>query len=211
MEIRKLALDGVGVRLEPMAASHLSGLGEAIADGELWKIPLTLIPHPAELPAFLAAAESAYHRKEELAFATIDKTDNRIAGGTRFRYINVQHRRVEIGITFIAESKQRTHINTEAKYLMLAHAFESWRCNRVELIADVLNVRSRNAIARIGATEEGILRNHMIMGDGRVRHSVMFSITAEEWPRVKRALELKMNRRPPCPFPSAPVLGNSLV
>lgn len=192
MEIKKITLEGLGVRLEPLSARHSVGLREALSDGELWKLPVTLIPHPEDLDNFIASAESAYHQQQELAFTIIDKTDNKVVGSTRFRHINIQHKRVEIGITFIAESRQRTHINTEAKYLMLAHAFEHWRCNRVELVADVLNLKSRKAIARIGATEEGLLRSHMIMADGRIRDSVMFSILAEEWPRVKQALELKM-------------------
>ncbi len=192
MEIKKITLEGLGVRLEPLSARHSVGLREALSDGELWKLPVTLIPHPEDLDNFIASAESAYHQQQELAFTTIDKTDNKVVGSTRFRHINIQHKRVEIGITFIAESRQRTHINTEAKYLMLAHAFEHWRCNRVELVADVLNLKSRKAIARIGATEEGLLRSHMIMADGRIRDSVMFSILAGEWPRVKQALELKM-------------------
>ena len=112
---------------------------------------------------------------------------------TRFRCIEIAHRRVEIGATFIARSWQRTHINTEAKYLMLRHAFEQWRCNRVEFMTDVLNTRSRNAISRLGAREEGILRSHMVMRDGRIRDSVLFSITGQEWPQVRRSLEQKLD------------------
>lgn len=195
MNIEKIILDGIGVQLEPLSTSHAKGLGEVIADGELWKNPLTFVPHPDDLDTFFNSAETAFNQRKELAFATINKQDNTLVGSTRFRCIDSQHKRVEIGFTFIARSKQRTHINTEAKYLMLTHAFEQWHCNRVELLTDVLNAQSRKAIARIGATEEGILRSHMIMRDGRVRDSVIFSITQDDWPEVKRALWLKI--KPP--------------
>ena len=106
--------------------------------------------------------------------------------------INREHRRVEIGFTFIAQRWQRSYVNTEAKYLMLRHAFEEWGCNRVELITDVLNTKSRQAILRLGAKEEATLRSHMIMRDGRIRDSVLYSVIQSEWPRVKAALEAKI-------------------
>lgn len=192
MNIEKIILDGSRVKLEPLSTSHAKGLREVIVDGELWKSPLTFVPHPDDLDVFFNSAETAFNQRKELAFATINKQDNTLVGSTRFRCIDSQHKRLEIGFTFIARSKQRTHINTEAKYLMLTHAFEQWHCNRVELLTDVLNAQSRKAIARIGATEEGILRSHMIMRDGRVRDSVIFSITQGDWPEVKRALWLKI-------------------
>jgi RimJ/RimL family protein N-acetyltransferase len=102
------------------------------------------------------------------------------------------HRRVEIGFTFLAASSQRTHVNTEAKYLMLCHAFETWNCNRVELLTDERNLRSRQAILRIGAKEEGVLRSHMVMRDGFIRSSVIYSITSAEWPAVKASLQAKL-------------------
>jgi N-acetyltransferase len=106
--------------------------------------------------------------------------------------IDIDHRRVEIGFTFIAASWQRSCINTEAKYLMMRHAFEAWSCQRIGLITDVLNTKSRRAILRIGATEEGVMRHHMVMRDGRNRDSVLHSVIASEWPRVKAALEAKL-------------------
>ena len=191
MKIEKIILEGTNVTLEPLAKHHLPGLAEAIYDGELWKIPVTVVPHPKDLGAFLDAAESAFQARRELAFVTIDKPSNCIAGSTRFRCIEIPHRRVEIGFTFLGQSWQRTHVNTEAKYLMLRHAFEVWQCIRVELLTDVLNTQSRNAIARLGAKEEGVVRNHMLMRDGRLRDSVMFSIIQNEWSGVKAALEAK--------------------
>src|SRR5258706_3492817 len=151
MKIEKVTLESAKVKLEPVAKQHLPGLAEAIYDGELWKIPVTVVPHPKDLDTFLDAAEAAFQAKRELVFVTIDKQTNQIAGSTRFRCIEIAHRRVEIGFTFLGQSWQRTHVNTEAKYLMLKHAFEVWQCIRVELLTDILNSQSRNAIARLGA------------------------------------------------------------
>ena len=192
LKVEKTILKGRQVRLEPLAQGHLPRLAEAITDGRLWEIPVTFVPHPDDLHQFFDDAESAYISKRELVFATIDVQSSRVVGSTRFRCIDIPHRRVEIGFTFLAASWQRTHINTEAKYLMLKHAFEVWGCNRVELLTDELNAKSRNAILRIGAREEGILRSHMVMRDGRIRNSVMYSITATEWPQVKSALKAKL-------------------
>lgn len=192
MDIQKVVLESPRVRLEPLDKRHAAGLARAIEDGELWKIPVTVVPHPRDLEAFFDATEAAFQQQRELAFATIDKSSGAIVGSTRFRCIERAHRRLEIGFTFLAQSHQRSHINTEAKYLMLEHAFEHWCCNRVELLTDMLNERSRAAIARIGARQEGIVRSHMIMRDGRVRDSVLFSIIAPEWPAVKQTLAAKI-------------------
>jgi len=191
MRIDKVALVGRHVRLEPLAASHLPGLALAIEDGRLWELPFTFVPPPAEVAGLLANAEAAFAAGRELAFATVDAATGRVVGSTRFRNIEAAHRRVEIGFTFLAASAQRTAINTEAKCLMLTHAFEVWGCNRVELLTDERNTRSRQAIARLGAVQEGLLRSHMVMRDGFVRNSVIFSITAAEWPQVKAGLEAK--------------------
>jgi RimJ/RimL family protein N-acetyltransferase/uncharacterized protein YndB with AHSA1/START domain len=150
------------------------------------------VPHPSELDGFFADADAAFLAGRELAFATVDKASGLVAGSTRFRNMEAAHKRVEIGFTFLGKSWQRTHINTEAKFLMLRHAFETLQLNRVELLTDVLNTDSRNAIARIGAQEEGILRRHMVMRAGRVRDSAISSITREDWPAVKAALETKL-------------------
>lgn len=192
MKVEKITLDGDSVRLEPLAAEHLPGLAVAIADGELWKLPVTVVPHPDDLLQFLANADAAFAAGRELAFATVDKATNMVVGSTRFRCIEPAHKRLEIGFTFIARGWQRTHVNTEAKYLMLAHAFERWGCNRVELLTDVLNEKSRRAIVRIGAKQEGVLRSHMVMRDGRIRDSVIFSVIGAEWPAVKSALARKI-------------------
>jgi N-acetyltransferase len=192
MKIEKVVLEGKGVRLEPLAQSHLAGLARAIEDGALWQVPVTFVPHPNDLLEFLSYAESAFQAGRELAFATLDKPSNTVVGSTRFRCAEVAHKRVEIGFTFLAQSFQRTRVNTEAKLLMLAHAFEVWQVNRVELLTDVLNEKSRNAIARLGAQQEGVIRSHMVMRDGRVRDSVLFSIIKSEWPKLKSELERKL-------------------
>jgi RimJ/RimL family protein N-acetyltransferase len=192
MQIEKVELRGRRVLLAPLAREHLRGLADAIHDGALWTIPVTLVPHPDDLESFLVTAQTRHAAQQELAFATIDLSSRQVVGSTRFMKIEAHHRRAEIGFTFIAASWQRSYVNTEAKYLMLRHAFETWNCQRIEFITDVLNTRSRQAILRIGATEEGVLRNHMIMRDGRSRDSVLHSVVAREWPQVKARLEAKM-------------------
>lgn len=192
IRLEKSNLTGQRVVLEALERRHLPDLARVIEDGELWKIPVTFVPHPQDLDGFVAFAEEAFLAGRELAYAVIDKATGKVAGSTRFRCIDLGHRRAEIGFTFLGQSWQRSHINTEAKYLMLGHAFECWELNRVELLTDVLNTRSRQAIARIGAKEEGILRNHMVMRDGRIRDSIVFSIVRAEWPDVKSRLERKI-------------------
>lgn len=193
MKLQSVYLEGRKIILEPLDRErHVRGLADAIRDGELWTIPVTIVPHPDNLPAFFSMAQSAFEAGQELAFATIDKVSGTIVGSTRFRCIEPSHKRIEIGFTFLAKTWQKTHVNTEAKYLMLKHAFETWECNRVELLTDVLNQTSRNAIARLGAKEEGVLRNHMVMRDGRIRDSIAFSIIRSEWPSVKEELERKL-------------------
>jgi RimJ/RimL family protein N-acetyltransferase len=195
MNIEKTILQGSKVRLEPLTQEHLPNLAAAIEDGALWQLPVTVVPHPRDLTQFFDFAEAQYLAGKELAFATIDQATNTIVGSTRYRCIEAAHKRLEIGFTFIAESWQRSHINTEAKYLMLRHAFEPCGFNRVELLTDVLNSKSRAAIARLGAKEEGILRSHMIMRDGRIRDSVLFSVVAADWPEGKTKLEALKNAR----------------
>jgi N-acetyltransferase len=192
MRIEKVELRGSRVALEPLHEGHLPGLASAIEDGALWELPVTIVPYPRELPDFLRDAEAQHQAGRELAFATVDLASGAVIGSTRFRCIEAAHKRVEIGFTFIARSWQRTYANTEAKYLMLSHAFEEWRVNRVELLTDALNTQSRNAIVRIGAREEGVLRAHMVMRDGRLRDSAVYSIVAAEWPGVREALEAKL-------------------
>ena len=192
MKFEPVVLKGKYVRLEPLSTEHKDGLCNAIADGELWNLFVTLVPHVNCIDEFLQNAFSAYESGDGLAFATIEAATNKIAGSTRFMKANLPNKRVEIGSTFLGKSFQRTKINTEAKMLMLTYAFESLGLNRVEFLTDYLNTTSRNAILRLGAKQEGILRNHMVMPNGRVRDSVLFSITENEWHGVKQNLEYKL-------------------
>jgi len=193
MSIEPVVLDGSHVRLEPLDLSHKEGLCQAISDGELWNLFVTIVPHPNDIDVFFANAKSAQERGDGLVFATIDKNGGgQIAGSTRFMKTDLPNRRVEIGFTFLGKTWQRSPINTEAKLLMLTHAFDTLGMNRVELLTDFLNTASRQAITRLGAKEEGILRNHMVMPDGRERDSVLFSIVKSDWPGVKQNLVSKL-------------------
>jgi RimJ/RimL family protein N-acetyltransferase len=180
------------VRLEPINASHLAGLKTAIEDGQLWRLMVTSVPHPDQLMQFYTNSQSDLDSGVAQTYVTIDQANDQIVGSSRFMHTEWPHIRTEIGFTFIAKSYQRTAINTHAKYLMLSHAFDDLHFNRVAFITDYLNQASRNAILRLGAKQEGILRNHMVMADGRIRDSVTFSIIANEWPGIKALLEEKM-------------------
>ncbi|MEM9102183.1 MAG: GNAT family protein [Pseudomonadota bacterium] len=188
----KITLKGKQVRLEPFSEKHKPGLCEAIRDGELWKLFFTLIPHPDDIDDYFEKADLTYKSGQGLAFVTIEQSSEKIVGSTRFMKANKHYKRVEIGYTFIRQSLQRSAVNTEAKFLMLAYAFENLGLNRVEFITDYFNTQSRTAILRLGAKQEGILRNHRVMPDGRVRDSVIFSIIANEWPAVSQNLKFKL-------------------
>lgn len=193
MSFEPVVLEGKHVRLEPLGEQHKEGICRAISDGELWNIFVTIVPHPDDIDQFLANAKNAHERGEGLAYATIAKDSNdQVAGSTRFMDANLANKRVEIGFTFLGKTWQRSPINTEAKLLMLTHAFETLELNRVEFMTDYLNTASRQAILRLGAKEEGVRRNHMVMPNGRVRDSVMYSIVKSEWPGVKQNLEYKV-------------------
>lgn len=193
MRIEPVVLEGKFVRLEPLNESHRDGLSKAISDGELWKIFVTLVPHPDNIEQFVNNAAKAHESGDGLAFATIDRGTRKVAGSTRFMKADLPNKRVEIGFTFLGKSWQKSAINTEAKLLMLTHAFETLGLNRVELLTDYLNSNSRRAILRLGAKEEGVLRCHMVMPDGRVRDSVLYGIVKSEWSGVKQLLSSKLS------------------
>ena len=194
MRITPVTLCGQYAQLEPLSLDHAEALNEAAADGGLWKSTVTIVPNNDGMREYIEAALHGLANEKELPFVIISKALNRVVGTTRFYEIEKRDRRAAIGYTWLAASAQRTPINTEAKLLLLTHAFEVWQCVRVELITDILNEQSRNAILRLGAKQEGILRNHMIMPDRRVRDSVVFSIINSEWPDVKARLTDKLNR-----------------
>ena len=185
-------LEGRYVRLEPLEERHLPGLAEIAFDPELWRWTASQVLTPEDLADYVRAAQQERRAGKAIPFATIERSSGRVVGSTRFGNIDVANRRVEIGWTWIAQPWQRTAINTEAKYLMLRWAFEQLGCIRVEFKTDVLNEKSRRAIARLGAVEEGILRSHMITASGRIRDTVYYSIISSEWPRVRAGLEEKL-------------------
>lgn len=194
MIVEPVTLEGRYVRLEPLALAHLARLCEVGVDPEIWRLGVAQVRDEGEMRAYVESALRAQEEGTALPFATIDLATGIAIGSTRFGSIERTHRRVEIGWTWIGRRWQRTPANTEAKYLMLRHAFETLGCIRVELKTDALNERSRAAILRIGAREEGILRRHMITPSGRVRDSVYYSVIDSEWPDVKALLEEKLAR-----------------
>ncbi|HEX5431400.1 MAG TPA: GNAT family protein [Bryobacteraceae bacterium] len=189
MKIEPVTLEGRHVRLEPLSESHHAGLCEIGLDPDLWELIPYRVGTQEEMRAYIQSALAAQAAGTVLPFATLQRDSGRVAGSTRFLNIDRANRRVEIGATFLGRPWQRSAMNTEAKYLMLRHAFETLGTIRVELKTDSLNHRSRAAISRLGAQEEGTLRNHMITWSGRIRHTVYYSITDSEWAAVKARLE----------------------
>jgi RimJ/RimL family protein N-acetyltransferase len=194
--VAPVSLEGSVVRLEPIRREH-AALFWHVAKDDLEDI-FRWIPYsmktPEDFEKLIAKAFDEQERGESIVFATVERASGRAIGSTRFMNIDRANRRVEIGSTWIAPAWQRTGVNTEAKYLMLRHAFEVWGCVRVELKTDALNEKSRNAILRIGAKEEGTLRRHVVTWTGRIRDSVYFSILDSEWPAAKQRLEAMLAR-----------------
>ena len=196
MEVSPVTLKGTHVELVPMEPLHRDALFAAAADGELWTSELTIVPaSPEATEQYIREAIEGQENGIYLPFVIIHRPTDRIVGTTRYRAINPQHRRLEIGSTWLAKSAQRTAVNTESKLLLLQHAFEQLNCLRVEFLTDALNQQSRAAIERLGATLEGILRVHMVMPSGRSRDSACFSIVESEWPATKNRLESKLRER----------------
>jgi len=191
------SLEGAQVRLDPLRIEHAPMLWEIAKDHlqDLFQwIPYRL-ETAADFKEFFHQVQDEQARGVSIPFATFARESNELAGTTRYMNMDLANRKVEIGSTWIVPRWQRTVVNTEAKYLMLRHAFEVWGCLRVELKTDALNRRSRNAILRLGAQEEGTLRKHMLTWNGRERDSVYFSILDTEWPGVKAALERKLKQK----------------
>jgi RimJ/RimL family protein N-acetyltransferase len=195
METTKFELDGNRVRLEPLELSHLDELWLVADELEMWELATDIIANKNDLKNYLERAISDREKGIAVPFAIRDKVSDKIVGSTRFGNIDRINRRTEIGWTWLGADHRRTYVNTEMKYLMIKYAFEVWKCIRVELKTDVLNMRSRNAMLRMGAKEEGVLRNHIITASGRYRDSIFFSIIESEWPAVRSALESKIKER----------------
>lgn len=191
-----VVLEGHFVRLEAMTLEHHERLTEVGLDPEIWRYTLSVIRTAEDMRGYMESALQTQREGTGLPFVTIERSSGRVVGSTRFANYDPANRRIEIGWTWLARQWQRTAINSEAKYLMLTHAFEKLHCVRVELKTDVLNTPSRKAMLRIGAKEEGVFRKHMLMWNGRYRDSVYYSILDEEWPQVKEQLEKMLVRRP---------------
>ena len=192
MTLEPVVLRGAHVRLEPLSHDHFDDLVEVALDEEIWRWTTERARTPDELRAWIERALAMRDTGTAMPFATVALPHGKAIGGTRFATYSATDRRVEIGWTWIGRDWQRTAVNTEAKYLMLRHAFETLGCIRVELRTDVHNERSRAAILRLGAKEEGILRKHSTTASGRVRDTVYYSIVDDEWLSVKAGLEERM-------------------
>ena len=193
--VEPVTLEGRLVRLEPLAESHLRDLVDVAIDPTLWRLTIAQVHDEASLRAWLETALRNRAAGAEMPFATIDLASGRAIGSTRFLSIVPDHRRLEIGWTWVGTAFQRTGANREAKLLQLTHAFETLGANRVEFKTDARNERSRTALLGIGATFEGIFRSHMIMPWGPLRDSAYFSVVNTEWPEVKARLEAKLEAR----------------
>ena len=194
MNLAPVVLEGRVVRLEPLTLDHVEALSAVGLDPSLWALTTIRVNDSDDMRRYVQTALDEQRAGTALPFATIARATGTVVGTTRFGSAVHEHARVEIGWTWIAPPWQRTAVNTEAKYLMLRHAFEVLKIRRVELKTSALNARSRAAILRIGATEEGTLRKHMINADGSARDSVYFSVTDDEWPRVRTRLEVMLAR-----------------
>ncbi len=194
MDLAPVVLEGDVVRLEPLRLDHVEALSAVGLDPSLWALTTIRVHTPAKMRAYVEDALTEQRAGASLPFATVERATGRVIGSTRFGNITPAHRRVEIGWTWIAPAWQRTAVNTEAKLLMMRHAFDTLGCRRVELKTSALNLRSRNAMLRIGAIEEGTLRQHMINSDGSNRDSVYFSVLDSEWPVVQARLRTFLDR-----------------
>lgn len=187
-------LTGRSIELQPLKADHRAALLAAAADGELWNLTVTVVPDASSIDRYIDTALAGQRTGTVMPFVIVELVSGRVIGSTRFWKIDRANRKMEIGHTWLSASAQRTSANTEAKFLLLQYAFEVMDAVRVQFTTDELNEKSRAAILRIGAKQEGIVRHERIMPDGRKRNSVRFSIIDPEWPDVKRALQARLAR-----------------
>ena len=190
----QITLTGTTVELQPLQREHAAALVEAAADGELWNLNVTNVPGPETVGKYLDLALAGRAAGTMIPFAIVRRDGGQVVGSTRFWKVDRVNRKLEIGHTFLAQSTQKTAVNTESKLLLLTYAFDVLECVRVQFTTDELNEKSRAAILRLGAVQEGIVRHERIMPDGRKRNSVRFSIIDEEWPEVKANLQRMMRR-----------------
>jgi len=194
IDVRPVVLEGGGLRLEPLDDGHHDALAAAAADGSLWELWFTAVPPPEGMRAYVTAALEGQRDGHMLPWVVRDLATGAVIGSTRYHDVVPPIDRVEIGYTWYAQSRQRTHVNTTCKRLLLAHAFDTLGCRVVGLRTDNFNFRSQRAIEGLGAKKDGVLRHHAVRRDGTVRDSVMYSILAAEWPDVRRHLDLRLAR-----------------
>lgn len=195
--VEPVTLRGHGLRLEPLAPGHEAGLRAAAADGQLWRLRVTSVPEPEQTRAYIETALQARAQGQRLAFAVIDEASGRVLGSSSYHDILPAVRRLEIGYTWYAKSVQRTHVNTSCKLLLMSHAFDTLGCAVVGWRTDHENHASQRAIERLGAQRDGVLRGHALRRDGTVRNTVMYSMTADEWPPVRARLLERLARHDP--------------
>lgn len=193
--LKDITLAGALVTLMPLKEEHAADLVKAASDGDLWNIWYTSVPSEKTVESYIAFALSEKEQQRSLPFVVTDNETGNIIGTTRFCNATPVHRRAEIGYTFYGKSFHRTGVNAECKYLLLRHAFETLQCIAVEFRTSWHNMQSRGAIERLGAKQDGILRNHIVMLDGTFRDTVVFSILPHEWPAVKSGLLYRMKKR----------------
>ncbi len=192
MNISEITLEGQFIRLEPLSLKHLEDLTFVGLDENLWRLIPTQINNESDMKSYIETALKEKLQGVSIPFATILKSTGKPIGSTRFGNIDLNNKRLEIGWTWLTKSHQRTYANSEAKLLMLEYAFEKLNCNRVEFKTDSLNAKSQNAILRLGATKEGIFRQHIVCQNGRLRDSVYFSILDSEWEKIKNKLKTEL-------------------
>ena len=193
--VQPVTLRDRGIRLEPLALAHEAGLRAAAADGQLWRIRVTGVPEPEQTRAYIENALQMREQGSRFAFAVIDEAGERVLGSTSYHDILPAVQRVEIGYTWYAQSVQRSHVNTTCKLLMMGHAFDTLGCAVVGWRTDNYNFASQRAIERLGAKKDGVIRHHALRRDGTVRDTVMYSMTAGEWPEAKAQLLYLRARR----------------
>jgi RimJ/RimL family protein N-acetyltransferase len=192
--VNPVVLELNGVRLEPMAATHAFDLARAASDGELWKLRVTSVPAPGEEAAYIQSALELREAGMRMPFVVRDIASGTVIGSTSYHDIIAAVDRVEIGYTWYARSMQRTHVNTSCKLMLLTHAFEALGCQVVGLRTDNFNHASQQAIERLGARRDGVIRHHALRRDGTVRDTVMYSITAGEWPEIRAQLRYRLTQ-----------------
>ena len=194
-QVEPITLTDGRIRLEALGLQHVDGLKRAAADGELWKIRVTSVPEPDDTRGYVERALQAFAEGHRLAFAVLDAKSGEVIGSSSYHDIVPAVERLEIGYTWYANSRQRTHVNASAKLLLMTHAFETLGAHLVGWRTDNFNFASQRAIERLGARKDGVLRHHALRRDGTVRDTVMYSLTAAEWPEIKAHLAYQLERQ----------------